>query len=538
MIARLVAFAVIVVVATPVRAAPRPVVVVTLGDDPAAAGMLQREVEDGVRARAVLGGPEHLRGVLAVPAAPPRAGDPAAAERALDQAKEAFYAGTPDAALTALDRAEAALGALVAREPRARVQLWRVAILQGAARDGEARAAAALAYQIDPRLTVDLAVFWPSLAELVERARPRGFLHVEIDALPDDARVRVDGVPVARTFDVVAGVHRIVVDAPGRRAVEIEQAISIDTRLAVPMPYEIVAHDRALAALVAGAQPALVAVDATLVVVGVSVGQVRARVGAATFGPVPLVDRATAIAWVASQVAAPVRAQTERRLSLAIAASVGGATLTRSVSGPDADVSLSVGGARVAVRGGLTRVLADRWAFDATLDLAAIALGTSDLHGRGVSLPTSTRVAGGNVLTTRARGLVRRAIGPFGLAAGIGAQLERIGSRAVDAAYFAPGTWLALGGEVAVAVRVGRWYGEAEAAVSVVMVPLAGAEATDRLELAVAAGAHVGDRWTFALGVRGSRASLLGDPGAPTELASASRTEGTLMFVAMVQRAL
>ena len=251
-------------------ASPPRVGVVTVGEDAAAAGDLQRAIELRLSAsrKAEVVGAAEIAAVL--PAGPgstapaTRPLDPAVQKEAASLLREATDAYYQDRAAIALDR----LGALAALHERAaafpvadrvRMRLWRTAVFLALRDTAQAEAEALTALNLDPDLVVDLNEFRPSVRDAVERVRARGLraATIVVPGLPSGATLELDGRPVTPPFKALSGRHELTARAPGRRDVKrIFEAGSSD--LSVPM-YLPVATDgpteTALTALATSSQP-------------------------------------------------------------------------------------------------------------------------------------------------------------------------------------------------------------------------------------------------------------------------------------------
>jgi len=514
------ALLVLCVLAQPVHA---DVTVVAVGDDPVATGVLQHALEIGLGARFAIAPAERVTARLAIPHAAAPAPDTQAAEHALDAAKEAFYRSAFAVAIDQLATAERALADAPARELRVRVQLWRVAVLVATRRDAEARAAAETALLVDPHLRVDLAVFWPSLAKLVDdlRARRRT-VHVTIIDTPGDAMIRVDGIALDRELELPPGTHRFRVAAPGRRAVEIEQAISIDTRLSIPLAFAV--DSALLAALRSGT-----AGDPRITVLaGVYDGTLRARVATATSPVFPLGDRAGLLDWIGGALSPPA---SRRRFELAATASVAGAVHTHSIASDVADLSLVTSGVLLELAASARREVAAHWSLFGALGGRAMLLASGDLGGRGVALPANARTAGGNYVGAALGGGVQLRLGPIAAALSLVARLDRVGSHDPDDRdVFDPATALSIGPRAELGAHWQRWYAGVGYEQSVIQVPIAGTDPTGTTVISGELGAALLDRWRLGLAIEIQNIDLQGGTPTDPELANATRSERTLVI--------
>ena len=249
-------------------AAPARVGVVVVGDDPGAAGDLQRTIELRLSAnkRLELVGAAELGAAL--PAAPPRpAGtrpiDPMLQKEAAGLLQEATDAYYQDRAAVALDR----LGALQALQERTqafpttervRILLWRTAVFLALKDDTQAETEALAALTLMPDVKVDLNEFRPSVKDAVERVRARGFrtVTVVVSGRPAGGTLELDDRAVAAPFKASAGKHRLTARAPGRRDVVRTFDASSDISLSMVLPFAMdPATEAAFAALAANTDP-------------------------------------------------------------------------------------------------------------------------------------------------------------------------------------------------------------------------------------------------------------------------------------------
>lgn len=244
-------------------AAPPRVGVIVVGDDPAAAGELQRTIELRLSAskKIELTGAADL--AAALPPAPARpAGarpvDPALQKEAaalLQEATDAYY---QDRAAVALDRL-AALQALQDRTQafpvteRVRILLWRTAVFLALKDDTQAEAEALAALTLVPDVKVDLNEFRPSVKDAVDRVRARGFrtVTVVVSGLPAGGTLELDDRPVTAPFKASAGRHRLSARAPGRRDVVRTFDASSDLSLSMHLPFAMDPATEALFAALA-----------------------------------------------------------------------------------------------------------------------------------------------------------------------------------------------------------------------------------------------------------------------------------------------
>lgn len=226
-------------------AAPPRVGVIAVGDDPGAAGELQRTIELRLSASRKLDLIDAAQIGATLPPAPPRpAGarpvDPALQKEAiglLQQATDAYY---QDRAALALERL-ATLATLQDRtqafpvSERVRILLWRTAVYLALKDTAQAEIEALAALTLNPELKVDLTEFRPSVKEAVDRVRARGLRTVTIlvSGLPPGATLELDDRVVSVPFKATPGRHRISASAPGRR--EVIRVFEVTSDVSVPM---------------------------------------------------------------------------------------------------------------------------------------------------------------------------------------------------------------------------------------------------------------------------------------------------------------
>lgn len=237
----------------PVLAAPKlRTAVIAVSADHVEAGALQRELEatlssvPGIelipssRSAPALAGAT-LSSPAPLPTLPPP--DPAQKrewERRFDEVANLYVQDELDAALRELveiDRVQAGTRYVPASE-RARLLLWRATIhlAQGDASTAEQRVRSAVA--IDPKGTIDAAVFPPSVRKIADAVRLEGFRPVKLTVVgaPPGSVVLVDGRPVDAD-GVLVGQHVVAVGAPGFRWVELPaRDIRADVEVDVPLP--------------------------------------------------------------------------------------------------------------------------------------------------------------------------------------------------------------------------------------------------------------------------------------------------------------
>lgn len=230
-------------------AAPPRVGVVVVGDDPGAAGELQRTIELrlGANKKLELVGATELGAALPPALARPagtRPIDPALQKESaalLQEATDAYY---QDRAAVALDRL-AALQALQDRTQafpvteRVRILLWRTAVFLALKDDTQAEAEALAALTLMPDAKVDLNEFRPSVKDAVDRVRARGLrtVTVVVSGLPAGGTLELDDRPVTAPFKTSAGKHRLSARAPGRRDVVRTFDASSDLSLSMFLPF-------------------------------------------------------------------------------------------------------------------------------------------------------------------------------------------------------------------------------------------------------------------------------------------------------------
>lgn len=239
------------------NAVPR-VAIVVVGDDAAAAGALQRELEHALvtpgialRTSSVLAS----KLVVARPPAPSGPSDQAKADAAklLEDAKNAYY---DDASAQALDRL-AKLEALQESSggfpniQRVEMRLWRVAVFLALKDEQQADDEALTALSIEPDVKIDLKELPPSVKDEVDKVRATRLrvIAVIVSGLPPVAEVKVDGRSVPSRFRAAVGHHKLSVYSPGRIELTKEFDATADVSIFLPLPLAI--PDEAAKALTA-----------------------------------------------------------------------------------------------------------------------------------------------------------------------------------------------------------------------------------------------------------------------------------------------
>lgn len=243
------------------RAADARVGVIVVGGDRAATGTAQRTLEVRVATlpSTTLRTAGEIAPVIANRAPPARTADPVARKKAADLIAEASRAYYEDRLVEALDRLSAAgavleLAPRVPVEDRVRLLLWRAAVLLALQSRDKAEAEARAALALSPQLTVDVSVFRPSLATLVEEQRARALPAATIlfDGIPPGAELRVDDRTGSPRMALVPGRHWLWLRAPGFHEVERPFEIAADVVIPAAMPLALEEGvDRALTAIVA-----------------------------------------------------------------------------------------------------------------------------------------------------------------------------------------------------------------------------------------------------------------------------------------------
>lgn len=254
--------------------APKRIAVVVVGDDAAACGDLQRELEKRLPAAAP-GLVVRPAADVAARAAAPRAAsaatelDPATAA-ALEQAIGAYYDAQYVKALDLFAKVQAQYDASGAPfSKKTEVFLWRVAVFLGLNDAAQAQAEALAALTLNPEIKIDAtSEIPPSVQQQLDLAKKSpGFkiVTVIVNGLPATATLSVDGRSVPSRFKVTAGKHVIVASSAGRRDVSREIDVNSDTALSMSLPIALAPDEQAAvtAFLVGGEESAGVAALAT-----------------------------------------------------------------------------------------------------------------------------------------------------------------------------------------------------------------------------------------------------------------------------------
>ena len=181
-------------------------------------------------------------------AAPAGTSARSAIEKQIARAQDLYYG---DKASDALSDISELIGRLetepnVPLKDRVLVQLW-LATLSLANNGGLATSAAREAVALDPTGTVDLSVFPPALAELVESVKktPPPSHMLVINGVPHGATVQLDGHAVVQRGQVTEGRHWLDVDCPGY----LHRVVGFDVGATEPVvvdatPIPLVLHPR------------------------------------------------------------------------------------------------------------------------------------------------------------------------------------------------------------------------------------------------------------------------------------------------------
>ena len=248
----------------PPAPAPTPDVlrgaIVVVGEDPAEAGGLQREIErrlPGAVPGLTLRYASDVAARIAIPqpAAIPPPIDAAVAAQ-LNQAIGAYYQAEFVRALDLFAKVQGAYqsaGAPVSK--RTEVYLWRVAVFLKLNDSVQARSEALAALALNPELRVDpRSEIPPSVQQELDRVRASAsykLVTVLVNGLPPTASLTIDGRSVPSRFKVLAGKHVLVASSQRRRAVVREFETQDDIALTVSLPLSLdAASDAAVGALV------------------------------------------------------------------------------------------------------------------------------------------------------------------------------------------------------------------------------------------------------------------------------------------------
>jgi hypothetical protein len=516
------------------RAEERTVAVLVVGRDPAAAGLVQRALERGLhRDHVVLDRSaviERLR--LARGLGPSREASP---DPAIEAAREAFYAGRLDTALERLAAAEGQLAGAAApapaRQARLRILLWRAAVLHALRRPAEGRAAVRSALLVDPALKVDLAEFWPSLAETVDEVRAElSTVRVAIVDAPENAHVTLDDVPVGVSFLAPAGRYRVTVSAPGYRSVVREEALARDTQLSVPLPFD-------LEPARLGSGPALKAALAVdhVVLVAVEGEGVRVSVDGQAHSPrLLLTEPARILTWT---LAALSDHHIQRESPVELGLSALAVVHSRALETPSGESASSSGlGLGLEVQASLRRGWRQAWAWTAAARVRGSQLGRGEITSTvDADEPDGPRQRLGWTMGAELHGGFRWGLFArhLELSLELGARYRHYDAHDIRGTS---GPWKAFEtlSYVGVDLRLGALFrvGPASAGVTSAFlplsVPLAGEEPTGSTLLEAHVGWRLSTDWTIAVRLAlDALSAKSGDPAAIPDLASdeAARSE-------------
>lgn len=193
------------------------IAVVVVGDDPAASGDLQAALESRLAGADLLTA-DALAAKIGVDVPAPE--DPAtrkAVRALLDEAAKAYYDDRYEELLAMLAKADAM--SHVAAE-KVEIHLWRLAAFQAFGDPRGAANQARLALVLAPDLAVDVALFPPTVKDLIEKTRQETKrVRVTVEGTPAGAVVKIDDRLAGTELEVPSGRHQLVVSSPGRRRV-------------------------------------------------------------------------------------------------------------------------------------------------------------------------------------------------------------------------------------------------------------------------------------------------------------------------------
>lgn len=220
------------------------IAVISVGTDPIPSGQLQQ----GVESRLVALPSVELKdaGVIAVEIGVKGEGGIATApdpdkreklETLLEAARQSSRNGDYDDALEQLVLAEGLVDP-VSTDDRVRILLQRSAVLLKMDDRDKAAASARTALELQPDLAVDLGVFPPSVNSLVSEVRatlPVRYT-IELQHVPANARVLLDGRAVGGRFAASPGRHKLRVASPGFRTIDLVLDVSKNASVDAALP--------------------------------------------------------------------------------------------------------------------------------------------------------------------------------------------------------------------------------------------------------------------------------------------------------------
>lgn len=217
-----------------------------LEEDPAVAGEIQQRLEARLRGKMSGGEIRPTADVAArlAPPAPKGSGvETKKVEENLLEARKSFWNADLVGTEMRITRAESTIDAMGSfpSVDRANVVIWRAALLLAKEDASGAEREVARLLALAPDAKVDLDVFPPSLGKLVERVRdslPKPVI-VNVRGLPKGSRLWIDNRPAAAQWSVAPGSHRLHVEAPGFRSVDLPFDAKSDLSLSIPLPIAV-----------------------------------------------------------------------------------------------------------------------------------------------------------------------------------------------------------------------------------------------------------------------------------------------------------
>lgn len=320
------------------------VVVACAGDDVEATGRLQRQLETTLATGDVsVVGAEELVDLWGLGQAVDPGAILDAGRETLREASAAYYEDSLAEASQKLREVERLYetGAVPAEAYR-ELLLWKLTVSLARGDDAAAEIAARqVIMSAGAQWRLDEENFRPSVVAFVERVREQAsaWPRLRVVGLPATASVRVDSVPVSRTFLVPPGPHALVADAPGYRTltttVELTQTRALDLGMSLDLPAEQLRQLREVSSrgnTLREMSDAFVFAsvgDHVMEIVVAGASRVRSR-------RFPLEDTALALQWVAQAVRRTVVPGASNGREIRVEVGTHGEEWRHSVSGSNA----------------------------------------------------------------------------------------------------------------------------------------------------------------------------------------------------------
>lgn len=235
------------------------IALICLDEDAAAAGGRQQRLERRLRNEKELRTAAEAAVKLA-PAAKSAHGQESVVDEILLSAREAYWSNDLALAESGITSAASAIDAMgsTPSTDRATILLWRAALLLAKGDNSGAQTAAERLLTLAPDAKVDLDVFPPSFAKLVEKVRVSlpAPVSVHFVGMPAGARLWIDGRPAAERWSVARGSHLLRAEAAGFRSIDLSFEAKSDFSIEVGLPLALKPElERTLLVFAAGKEP-------------------------------------------------------------------------------------------------------------------------------------------------------------------------------------------------------------------------------------------------------------------------------------------